>query len=230
VDVEGAIMAKPKPVGTAQARSGAGASLVRAVISSTVSLVVALAIAGPAAAREPVDPSTLNPAPPDNFNATCERVGNGVICDLAFSDPDLVDEPSGIVCGGTELLVSQSRSVVGNRYYDRNGDLTRRHFREYLSGTFSNPETGRTAPWLQHDTVLHDLAVPGDISTGNEHVSGLLTRAWLPGGGTAIVDSGISVTLTGTDEILHMSANHPFFDYFVGGDAMALAPLCAALS
>ena len=35
---------------------------------------------------------------------------------------------------------------------------------------------------------------------------------------------------TGSDEILHMSAHHPFLDYFIGGDASALAPLCAALS
>ena len=219
-----------KPEGAANARGGARTSLVRALLGASVSMVVALAVAGPATAREPVDPSTLNPPVPADFNATCERVGSGVLCDLAFSDPDIVDEPSGIVCSGTELLVSQTRSVVGKRYYDRNGDLTRRHFREFLSGSFSNPDTARSTPWLQHDTVLHDLAVPGDVSTGNEHVSGLLTRAWLPGGGTVIVDADMLVGPTGSDEIVHMSAHNPFLDYFIGGDASALAPLCAALT
>jgi hypothetical protein len=219
-----------KTTKTAGVRRGASASAIRAGFGASVSLVVTLAVAWPAAAREPVDPATLNPAPPDSFNATCERVGSGVICDLAFTDPDLVDEPSGIMCDGTELLISQTRSVVGKRFYDRNGDLTRRHFRESLSGTFANPDTGLAAPWDQHDTILHDLAVPGDVSTGNEHVSGLVTRVWMPGGGTVLVDSGSFVAPTGTDEFSHMSANHPFLDYFTGGDQTALAPLCAAVS
>lgn len=37
------------------------------------------------------------------------------------------------------------------------------------------------ALWTQHDTVLHNLALPGDTATGSEHVSGLITR---PGSGT----------------------------------------------
>jgi hypothetical protein len=197
---------------------------------SSASLAVALAVAAPASAREPVDPSTLNPAPPDFFNSTCTMVGGAVLCTLAFTDPDVVDEPSGIICDGTELWYSQTRSVVGKRYYDRNGDLTRRHFREYLSGTLTNPQTTKSAPWIQHDTVLHDLADPGDLGTGTVRMTGLMTRAWLPGGGTVLVDAGTTVLDAGTDEILRASANHPFNDYFVAGDESALAPICTALS
>jgi hypothetical protein len=34
-------------------------------------LVLTVALAAPASARTSVDPSTLNPAPPDSFNAVC---------------------------------------------------------------------------------------------------------------------------------------------------------------
>src|SRR5689334_9300079 len=93
--------------------------------------LAALAIATPVAARTPVDPTTLNPAPPDFFNAVCEGTGSQIICTLHFDTvDDVFDEPSGIVCGTTELLFSQQRAVVGKRYYDADGNLLVRHFRE----------------------------------------------------------------------------------------------------
>jgi len=73
------------------------------------------------------------------------QVGNHTACSLAFSDPDISDEPSGIVCDGTELLFTQSRSVVGTRLYDAAGNLLQRHLRESFDGTFTNPDTGLLA-------------------------------------------------------------------------------------
>ena len=147
--------------------------------------ISAVLLASPALAREAVDPSTLTPAPPDFFNANCLRDGQHITCTLGFQDPDIVDEPSGIVCGSTELLYYQTRSVVGKRFYDADGNLVRRHFREYMAGTFTNPETGRSVLWAQHDTVLHDLAVPGDVATGTIQFSGLCDpRLDVPSGGT----------------------------------------------
>jgi len=195
-------------------------------------LVVLGSLTAPSAAagegNEPVDPSTLNPPVPPAFNASCFRVGSHISCDLAFSDPDVVDEPSGIVCDGTELLISLSRSVVGTRLYDADGNLLQRHFRESLNGTFTNPDTGLFAWWTQRDTVIHDLSVPGDVASGIEHVSGLGTRVWLPGGGTIISDTGTMITNTAGD-VLSLSGHHPFFDYFALGDTSAVAPLCDAL-
>jgi hypothetical protein len=192
-------------------------------------VLVTFSLAVPGAARESVDPSTLNPAPPASFNATCFRDGSHISCSLAFSDPDILDEPSGIVCDGTELLVSQSRSVVGKRLYDADGNLLQRHFREYLDGTFTNPNTGRIALWTQHDTVVHNLEVPGDVATGTTKVSGLGARVWLAGGGAILTDAGTTLINSATDEVVRLSAHHPFDDYFRLGDAAALAPLCAAL-
>jgi len=39
-------------------------------------------------AGQPVDPSTLNPPPPPQFNPVCESVGNGTMCTVQFSDPE----------------------------------------------------------------------------------------------------------------------------------------------
>ena len=97
---------------------GMKTSFTRLAKAVLVTTVLTLSMAIPVAAREPVDPNTLNPPPPAEFNPTCERVGGGIICDLAFSDPPLFDEPGGVVCDGTEIVFSQTRSVVGKRIYD----------------------------------------------------------------------------------------------------------------
>jgi len=192
-------------------------------------IVATLALAAPVMAKTPVDPNTLNPPPPDFFNATCEQTGGHILCDLAFSDPDIVDEPSGIVCGGTELLFSQERSVVGKRFYDADGNLYRRHFIETFDGTFTNPDTDRVATWTQHDTIVHDLAVHGDLATGATHISGLLTRVTGPTGHTILTDAGTFLTDEGTGETIHASAHHPFDAYFTGADPDALQAICEAL-
>jgi hypothetical protein len=197
----------------------------RLILAVMGGLVLTVALATPASARTPVDPSTLNPPPPAEFNAVCYLDGSHITCDLAFSDPDVVDDPSGIICDGTMLLASFSRSVVGKRIYDADGNLLQRHFRESLDGTFLNPDTGRVVLWTQHDTVISNLAVPGNQATGTESVSGLLTRVWLPGGGTILTDAGRLVADAATGELVKVSAHHPL----VLGDPSALATLCAAL-
>lgn len=197
----------------------------RLILAVMGGLVLTVALATPASARTPVDPSTLNPPPPAEFNAVCYLDGSHITCDLAFSDPDVVDDPSGIICDGTMLLASFSRSVVGKRTYDADGNLLQRHFRESLDGTFLNPDTGRVVLWTQHDTVISNLAVPGNQATGTESVSGLLTRVWLPGGGTILTDAGRLVADAATGELVKVSAHHPL----VLGDPSALATLCAAL-
>jgi hypothetical protein len=198
-----------------------------------VALAFAVALlalaAGPVAARDSVDPNTLNPPPPDFFHAVCSASGRQTICTLAFSDPDIVDEPSGIVCGGVELLFSQSRSVVGKRYYDADGNLNQRHFRESFVGTFTDPESGLVADWIQHDTVIHDLSIPGDASSGTTHVSGLLGRV-TAGGRTVLTATGTFIVVEGTGETIRSAGKHPFDDYFTGVDPDALAPICEALA
>jgi hypothetical protein len=192
--------------------------------------IALLALVVPSAvATTSVDPSTLNPPPPDYFNAQCSRTGEHILCTLAFSDPDVVDEPSGLPCDGTELHMSVHRSVTGKRTYSAAGDLLQRHFIETLSGTFTNPESGKIAFWDEHDTILHNLAVPGDLGTGTTHVAGNFTRVWLSDGGTILNDAGMFLADEGAGELIHMSAHHPFEEYFSGADPSALDPICEAL-
>jgi hypothetical protein len=192
--------------------------------------VVLLAIPSIVAARTPVDPATLTPPPPPEFNPVCERVGNGIICELAFSDPLIVDEPSGVVCGTTELLFSQARSVVGKRFYDADGFLLRRHFHEDITGTWANPETGATANYAGGSMIRHDLTVPGDVTSGVTGSSGNV-RIYLPGGGTILhQDAGHLVFDEATGTVLAQSGQHPFEDYFAHGDLSALDALCEALT
>ena len=212
------------PTTSAKARIG------RSLVALGTIALLALPLAAPALGRESVDPATLNPAPPDFFNAVCERTGVQTICTLAFSDETITDEPSGIFCDDIEILFSQDRSVVGKRFYDADGNLTRRHFREYMTGSLTNPETGTTIWWDQHDTILHDLSTPGDVDSGTISFSGLISRFFTSSGQTVLVDSGTTRFDEGADELLHAGNNHPLDAYFVGGDSAALQPLCDALA
>ena len=192
-----------------------------------LAIVAVLAFAGPVGAREPVDPASLNPPPPDFFNAGCFAGGGGTVCTLEFADPPFEDEPSGLICDGVELLDSGARTVVGKRFYDRDGNLVQRHFRETLDGTFENPDTGRRVLYHAHDTVKHDLDVPGDLATGSTRITGLYVRIWTPGGGTVMSDTGTYVEDAGTFDLPFASGHHPFLDY--GSDPSAIDPLCEAL-
>lgn len=206
------------------------ASLVRIARSVVVATAATVSLVAPVAAKEPVDPTTLNPPPPAAFNPTCERIGGGIVCDLAFSDPPIVDEPSELVCAGTEILISQTRSVVGRRIYDAEGNLLKRHFREDFTGSFTNPSTGQTLGWTSHATVIHVLAIPGDLGSGRTSSAGNSIRVFEPDGGTVLIDAGRLVFDAATGEVIASAGPHHFDDYFVEGDLDALQPICDALA
>jgi hypothetical protein len=181
-------------------------------------------------ARVSVDPATLNPPPPPEFNPVCESVGNGTICTVQFSDPPFAGG-SGAICGSGasayEVFQFQNRSVQGHRYYDVNGNLTRRHFQEVDTGTFSNPNTHQAVSFSQRATTLHDLATPGDVTSGTLIITGSI-RVYIPHGGSVILETGRTVN-AGDGALLRESGQHPFTDYFVFGDTAAIQPVCDAL-
>jgi hypothetical protein len=204
------------------------ATLARVTVGAALA---ALTLATPAAARTPVDPNTLKPAPPDFFNAACERTGSQIICTLHFDTvDDVFEEPSGIVCGSTELLFSQQRAVVGKRYYDADGNLLVRHFRETFTGDFTNPDTGKVATWTQHDTVIHHLATPGDVASGTTSVSGQVAHVRGPDGRTILIGAGRMLINESNGEIISLHGPHPFDEYFAFGDSHALDAICDALA
>jgi hypothetical protein len=195
-------------------------------------LVTLLAFAPQATAfaGESVNPATLNPPPPPQFNPTCKAIGAGTICDLAFTDPPIA-EGTGIFCGSGansfEVFFTGTRSVEGKRYYDRDGNLTQRHFRETIVGTFTNPLTGATVSSTQRDTVIHNLAVPGDVNTGTETITGS-QQLHLLNGGIVLVDAGRTV-LAADGTLLSESGLHPFSAYYESGDSSAVQAICDAL-
>ena len=181
-------------------------------------------------APQPVDPTSLNPPPPPQFNPVCERVGNGTICTVQFSDPPFAGG-SGVICGtgasAYEVFQFENRSVLGHRYYDQNGNLTRRHFHEVDTGTLSNPNTHTAVSFSGPVTTLHDLSVPGDITSGTQILTGSF-RVYVPHGGTVILEAGRTVN-SGTGDFISESGPHPIQDYLVFGDTAAVQPLCDAL-
>jgi len=189
-----------------------------------------LSFASQAFAKEPVDPTTLNPPPPANFNPVCERVGSGTICDLQFSDPPFAGG-SEVICGSGsntfEPFQYQNRSVRSKRYYDQNGNLLRSHYREYFEGTLVNPITHKALAFSGSDTHLDEEAVPGDVSTVTQAITGSVRIFLGQGNGTLAFDTGRVVV--SSQGILAESGQHPFLDYFVFGDTTALQPLCDAL-
>jgi hypothetical protein len=205
--------------------------LVRSFLISLAALFAfAFAPQSAVLAGQPVDPSTLNPPPPPQFNPVCEKVGAGTICTVKFSDPPFAGG-SGLTCGSGsssfEPFQFQTRSVEGRRYYDRNGNLTQRHFREVLAGTFTNPLTQTSVSFAGGDTHIHNLTVPGDISTGTETMTGLF-RVYLQHGGSVLIDAGRQV-FAEDGTFISEAGQHPFNAYFLFGDTSAVQPLCDAL-
>jgi len=177
-----------------------------------------------------VDPATLNPPPPPEFNPVCKEVGDGTICTVQFSDPPFAGG-GGVICGtganSYEVFLFQNRSVSGHRYYDQSGNLTRRHFNEVDTGTLSNPINHKAISFSARLTTLHDLSTPGDITSGTQIITGV-ARYYLPKGGVVTREAGRTIS-SGTGDFIRESGPHPFLDYFVFGDTAAVQPLCDAL-
>jgi hypothetical protein len=206
------------------------ASLARVARLVLVTTALMLSLVTPVAAKESVDPSTLNPPPPAEFNPVCERLGGGIVCDLAFSDPPVIDQPGELFCDGDQIFESWTRSVVGRRIYDADGNLLKRQFQEDLVGSFTNPSSGVTVDWVSHATNIHVLSVPGDLGSGVSSGAGLSIRITAPDGGTVLIDAGRLVFDGATGDFLASHGPHHFDDYFARGDVDALQPLCDALA
>lgn len=152
--------------------------------------IVALA-AAPATLAAGIDPGTLNPAPPDFYS--CSATGSGAICRAHTVDP-YSGEATGIVCGSgaaaVEIVDNGIRDVRATRWYDGDGNLTRR-LRTFLfrNAYLSNPVTGRTLAYSQHNADDEDLGVPGDLASATLSSSGHLSIT-ASGFGPVLIDTG----------------------------------------
>jgi hypothetical protein len=190
-----------------------------------------IALLPPAAAF--ANPPALPPlTPPPPAFLTCRTTGNGAICEGART---LVEEPSdtGIVCGsGADAFHifdsggSLHQHVI--RYYDQNGNLTRRVIQVlWDSGQWSNPLTDRFVLTTQHNTITDVLAVPGDFSTATETNTG--ENIFRPPHSAPIFFS-TGMFITAPDGTIEFRAGQQnFLDVFIDGHTEVLEPLCAAL-
>ena len=148
--------------------------------------LLALASVSPAVAAPP-SAQDLNPPPTDIY--TCSPVGTGTIC-RAHTVDAYENEPTGIFCGAVEIVDSGIRDIRATRWYDGDGNLTRR-LRMFLfrDAYLSNPATGRTLPYSQHNADDEDLGVPGDLASATLSSSGHLSIT-APGFGPVLIDVG----------------------------------------
>jgi hypothetical protein len=172
---------------------------------------------------------TLNPPPPTGYS--CNPVGNGTICRADVpNNYTLVD--TGIVCGSGASAFDIYDSATGDqqktRYYDQNGNLTRRVIHEtYSSGQFSNPLTGAVVPYTQHDTITDVLAGPGDLSTATTTNVG--ENIFKPAQGAPVFKYA-GRFVTAPDGTIEFQAGQNDFFKLMAGDTSVLQKLCAALS
>ena len=176
-------------------------------------------------------PSTLNP-PALSFE-TCQTVGGGTIASgsRVVSDP-LADDliTCGTGAGAFDIFNQDTYDQHATRWYDQNGNLTRRHiYDHYTFGQWSNPLTGAVVPYTQ-TAVEDDLyAIPGDTSSGTATFTG--ETMFHDGTGAPILwGNGRQVTSPDGSILYEASGRNDFTLYFYENDPAAFDAICAALA
>jgi hypothetical protein len=172
---------------------------------------------------------SLNPPPP-SFE-TCKTVGNGFICEGARTEPYGATD-TGIPCGSGatafDIFDQGTDYQHAIRYYDTDGNLTRRVIYDHYFSQWTSPLTGAAIPYMQHNTTTDVLAVPGDLTSATETTTGE-TNFTAPHMGAVLLNAG-KVVFNLFDGTLEFSAGpQGFIDYFYNGNTAALAELCTAL-
>jgi hypothetical protein len=174
-------------------------------------LISAMPLAMPVAAREAVDPATLNPPPPDFINAQCGWSGRQVVCAFDYSFT-VTDAPTGVICGGDELLETTDRHVFGHRHYDTDLNLTDRDYAERIDGILYDPVTGVSVHWTGYDQAFETFSVPGDRSTGTRMNTGAIIHVYLDSGRSYMLFGGRTFENVDTGDFEQMGS-HPNFDF-----------------
>ena len=194
-----------------------------------IALLAGLIFVPASLAGQPVTQG-LTPPPPD-FES-CKAVGAGVICAGArFESYGPVDTE--IVCGtgpdAFDIFDQGAFEQHAIRYYNENGNLTRRVIHEHYSlGQFSNPLAGATVPYTQTDTITDVLAVPGDFGSATETETA--ENIYRPAHGAPVFLNAGRTVFAPDGALEFRSGPQGFLDFFIDGDASALDQLCAALS
>jgi hypothetical protein len=163
------------------------------VIATRGLWALAIVAAGLIAAAAPAAAATsLNPAPPSWY--TCKPTGGGTICHGTMSFEHFAGF-DGTCPQGFNILENAHKDETGTRYYDRDGNLTRRVLHDiYPVGNplnvLYNSQTGTSVPYRTDVTETDDLAVPGDFGSATSRFTGNGYTVTLPGGGLLVHDVG----------------------------------------
>ena len=196
---------------------------------AAVLVAIGLALAAtPAAMAAGIDPATLNPVPTDIY--TCRATAGGAICNAHTAD-GYGPEATGILCGAgasqVEILDSGIRDIRATRWYDGDLNLVRRQRTFLFRNTYlTNPATGRTLTYSQHNTDNEVLAVPGDLTSATLFSHGHMTMT-APGFGTVVLDAG--QVIVGPDGDLEFRGGPSDFGDYFDGQLDVIDDLCAAL-
>lgn len=192
---------------------------------------VALATASQAAASGGPCSASLTPQPPSY--ETCRTVGGGTIASgsnaVTYGATD-----TGIACvsgsSSFDIFDQGAYEINAIRYYDQNGDLTRRviHYDE-PSGQWSNPLTATALGYTQRYVQTDVLAVPGDLTSSTETVTGEnLMRP--PTGAPVLFGMGRQVYNFDQSELFFSAGRNDYVEAFFEGDPAPLARVCGALT
>jgi hypothetical protein len=199
---------------------------IRHPVRLTALLAALLAVLAPVPASFAAQPVTQSLTPPPPSYLTCKAVGNGTICH--GSRTFTVDPHPDVPCGDGAVIYDQGivRQVV-TRYYDTDGNLTKRVIHEFWSDAQkSNPLTGATAPYSQASNITDVLGVPGDFSSATESFIGQ-ANITIPGMGEVLLNAGRTV-MAPDGSIDFRAGPQDFLDFSLGNPDV-VNELCAAL-
>src|SRR4029450_8349804 len=102
----------------------------------------------------PPPPAPRSPTPPPPDLMSCKPLGSGTKCSGRFEEIKVAEPQDELVCGsGAGAFVIHDNAHLfarSTRWYDSNGNLTRRVIHErWLSAFWSNPLSGKTVPYTQ---------------------------------------------------------------------------------
>ena len=191
----------------------------------------ALALAPGALAAEPA-PEDLNPPPPAFL--TCKPLGAGTICSGTSHEVKVSELQPELVCGsGADAFNIYDQGTIYQqvtRWYNADGDLTRRVVRERWKPAFwSNPLSGKTVPYTQNQKITTVLAVPGDFDSATETMVGENVYTD-PETHRKVLQSTGRVVFGADGELDFRAGPQWFLDAFIDGDMSVLDGVCAALA
>jgi hypothetical protein len=204
----------------------------RFTVPALVASAIGVLMLAPGALAAPPAAEELNPPPPDFL--TCKALGAGTICTGSSQEVKVSEPQPELVCGsGADMFIIHDNGVVNQqvtRWYNADGDLTRRVIRERWKPAFwSNPLSGKTVPYTQNQKLTTVLAVPGDFDSATETMVGENVYTD-PVTHRKVLQSTGRVVFGADGELDFRAGRHWFLDAFVDGDMSVLDAVCAALA